>query len=966
MADRYWRGGTGTWDASSTANWASASTAATFTASRSTTTLTVTAVASGTIAVGQTVWHTNGTSIGKITALGTGTGGTGTYTMDTSGTVTSRTMSSAETGASVPTSSDNVILDADSNVGTANSTITLGAAANCLDFTASGLDATVTLAFSTYTLNLYGNWSNPASNFATSSGTGGTLVFAATSSKTITTNGVTLNAVTNFNGAGGTWTLQDALTCGANRNCLLISGTLDLNNKTLTVNLINIGGSTTRVLAFGSGKVVVTGNSVIGITGGNGSNLTLSGTPVFEFTGSGAVGSNLGQNTQGLWTESNALDFVAGAPSGSAGIYINGAPSSVSPAGYIKNLNLTGLTTALSNSALASLRVIYGSMTLPSTITVQTQSITTTFASTSTGKTVTTNGVTFDGDIAFNGAGGGWTLQDALTLATSKALTLTAGALDLNSKTVTAGSFASSNSNTRTLTATGASFVLAGSGTAWNTATTTNLTLSASGSTITLNSASAKTFAGGNLTYGTLVQGGAGDLTVSGSNTFEDISNTTQPVSVLFTAGTTSTFTAFSLTGTAGNLVTIGSATSATHTLSKASGTVSVNYCSISYSIAAGGATWDAKVSRGNADGGNNTGWIFIVAYTLAAAQGIYGLSGQGLAPLASHQLLSSVGAVTITGQTVMPRHAANNAPDAGSFNLAGNSVYIRAGRRVASNYGDVTLTGQDAAIKTARHIAASHGALALSGQAVGLLSNRTLPLVKGAVVLTGQPVTLTYTPAAAVLVINLVNYATAGVDALLVAEHRISAGEGVITTAGQVAAFDVAHKIVPAHGSMVLAGQSAVLSRGRVLNAAYGGITATGQSAALQSARRLALAYGSLSMTGSAVALRHAASLILAAGGYTLTGEDINLRAARQIVAAYATYALTGEDVSARSSRIVVLTASLLLRPALAGQIDTSAALDADTIIRTALTGEADVRPAMDGTTRLAPALAGTLNTGS
>jgi hypothetical protein len=62
------------------------------TGSISTTTLTVTAVASGTLFVGQTIQGTGVTALTIITALGTGTGGVGTYTVSTSQTVTSTTL----------------------------------------------------------------------------------------------------------------------------------------------------------------------------------------------------------------------------------------------------------------------------------------------------------------------------------------------------------------------------------------------------------------------------------------------------------------------------------------------------------------------------------------------------------------------------------------------------------------------------------------------------------------------------------------------------------------------------------------------------------------------------------------------------------------------------------------------------------------------------------------------------------
>jgi hypothetical protein len=64
---------------------------ATFTASIAATTMTVSAVASGTIAVGQTVIGANVTPGTVITALGTGAGGTGTYTVSPTQTAASAT-----------------------------------------------------------------------------------------------------------------------------------------------------------------------------------------------------------------------------------------------------------------------------------------------------------------------------------------------------------------------------------------------------------------------------------------------------------------------------------------------------------------------------------------------------------------------------------------------------------------------------------------------------------------------------------------------------------------------------------------------------------------------------------------------------------------------------------------------------------------------------------------------------------
>jgi hypothetical protein len=75
----------------------------------------------------------------------------------------------------------------------------------------------------------------------------------------------------------------------------------------------------------------------------------------------------------------------------------------------------------------------------------------------------------------------------------------------------------------------------------------------------------AKTFAGGSKVYPyTLNQGGAGALTIQGSNQFANISNTVQPATITFTAGSTTSVQDFTVSGTAGNLVTLNSSSAGT------------------------------------------------------------------------------------------------------------------------------------------------------------------------------------------------------------------------------------------------------------------------------------------------------------------------------------------------------------------------------------------------------------------
>ena len=271
-------------------------------------------------------------------------------------------------------------------------------------------------------------------------------------------------------------------------------------------------------------------------------------------------------------------------------------------------------TMTLAGSSGTALNVS-GSLFFPTTNFNRTYLGLTTFNATTTGRTVTTNGATLT-TVTFNGIGGEWALGSALS---GTIITLTNGTLDLNGKTCTATNRFVTAAGTKNLTFNGGILVCSNSATnAFNNAAPTNFTTTAGTGTgtISMTAASAKTFVGGGSTFNcTLNQGGAGTLTITGSNTFSDITNTVQPASVLFTGSTTNTFTNFSLSGTAGNLITIGSNITANHTLSKASGTVSSDFLSISRSTATGGAGWYAGAN--STDGGNNTGWSFAAAPAL-------------------------------------------------------------------------------------------------------------------------------------------------------------------------------------------------------------------------------------------------------------------------------------------------------------------------------------------------------------
>ena len=144
---------------------------------------------------------------------------------------------------------------------------------------------------------------------------------------------------------------------------------------------------------------------------------------------------------------------------------------------------------------------VSGSLTFPATNFVLLNAGVTTFDATTTGNTVTTNGVAFVGAVTFDGVGGGWTLGSALSCG-SNTLTVTNGTFNTSSSgnyAVTAGTFSSSNSNIRTINLNASTVTLSNSA-AWSHSTPTNATLNAGTSQITCTSNS-PIFAGGSQTY---------------------------------------------------------------------------------------------------------------------------------------------------------------------------------------------------------------------------------------------------------------------------------------------------------------------------------------------------------------------------------------------------------------------------------------------------------------------------------
>ena len=140
-------------------------------------------------------------------------------------------------------------------------------------------------------------------------------------------------------------------------------------------------------------------------------------------------------------------------------------------------------------------------------------------------------------------------------------------------------------------------------------------TVTGSGEIILSNTTTgARTFAGGGKTYGKLTIGGAtgtSTLTITGTNTFSEISSTKTVAHEIIFPNVTTTVGAFTVQGSAGNVVKLSrTGASGTFTLAKSGGgIVSSNYLEISNSTATPTNTWYAGANSTNS--GGNTGWIF-------------------------------------------------------------------------------------------------------------------------------------------------------------------------------------------------------------------------------------------------------------------------------------------------------------------------------------------------------------------
>jgi hypothetical protein len=343
----------------------------------------------------------------------------------------SATQWSLSSGGSVdvnnfPLAQDTALFD----TGTTTGTHTIDSAWNIGNLDMSALNVAVTLASGSTTPNIYGNLTLDAD--VTLTGTGA-ISFSGVSNQTITSAGKTFSqALTNNKPTTTSLLLGDALTTSS--TFTLTQGTLNLNGYNLTTNLFNSSNTNVRAIAFGVNNITTTGSGTVWTTA-TVTNFSYTGTPTVNISNNSATATTV---STGAMTEAQALNFN----------YTTGTYTLTDTASVYKSVNFTGFAGTIPNSV----RTIYGSLTISTGMTLTAGTNTTTFASTSSGNTITSAGKTQDYPITFNGVGGVWTCQDALTLGSTRALTMTNGTLNLNSgATSTVGSFVTSGTNQKYL-----------------------------------------------------------------------------------------------------------------------------------------------------------------------------------------------------------------------------------------------------------------------------------------------------------------------------------------------------------------------------------------------------------------------------------------------------------------------------------------------------------------------------------
>lgn len=498
------------------------------------------------------------------------------------------TYSGGPGGASIPSTGDIAIFDQN---GPYSVSINTTQSPGGITVSGSGYTFTAALNVSVNCIGSFYLHSTTVWNVGT--GVGVTSFTGLTTTRTIQTNGATLAGAVTI-GSAAIYQLLGNLTCTG--IFTLAGGTttsLDLNNYVLSVGRFTSNLSTARTIAFGSsgtGKIICT-DSTTNITIWNTTSTTslvLTGNPIVEISSTATSGTTTVLAGTGTFnTGSNNL-FSFKFTSGSYTlVFLNTANHKA------LDVDFTGFSGTW--SSISTGNAIYGNTTLSATMTMPSSANEFRFdsrfnSSSNLLKTITSNSVQFNFPVTFstlNGDNVTWKLADDMSVNNTRLVTLSNGTIDLNGKTLTVGGnggYFLIAAGTKNITFNGGTLALypssAGSNILLNSGATNFYTTAGTGTGKILLKGSGL-FTGNNSTFNCVLSvDNAANTQIQGNNTFTDIS-ATAAATFSFTAGTTTTLTTFSLSGTAGNLVSLKSLTQGTKAFINCTAGGNCNYLSV-------------------------------------------------------------------------------------------------------------------------------------------------------------------------------------------------------------------------------------------------------------------------------------------------------------------------------------------------------------------------------------------------
>ena len=365
-------------------------------------------------------------------------GGAGTWTSVS--TANWSLLSGGASGAGPATAADDVVFDSASNA--TGYSVTVGSNAVCKNITIAGpASGSVTVAGNS-TWNIYGGFVFPASGAIWSNTS--PVTFRSTSAVSITSNGITFGSIVTFDGVGGVWSLQDAFAINSANVLTLTNGIIDFNSKTVTCGRFLSSSANLRGLYFGdTGSINCVLSNATSWGMSNSTNATITGSKLVILPTNALTGTRTIQHGITAGNESNAVSVQV-----TAGVdqvtFTNG--------GNLLDIifsTFTGNTTFGTGTFS-----VYGNLSLTSNMTITAGGVVT-FKATSGTKTITSSALTLDFGITFNGIGGTFAFQDALTQGSTRNFTVTNGTVQLKAgATTTVGAFATSGTNQKFLQST--------------------------------------------------------------------------------------------------------------------------------------------------------------------------------------------------------------------------------------------------------------------------------------------------------------------------------------------------------------------------------------------------------------------------------------------------------------------------------------------------------------------------------